>query len=108
MIRLRALMLSLSAVSILSTGCTTPRFLIEAENARTNTHIVLAFEETVYNKHRVHEGFSRYVAPEYKEHDPAMAESADAAAKTLSNEMTSLFPDSRLSVKHTVAQGDLV
>lgn len=108
LIRLRSLKLSLGALSIVSVGCATPRFLIEAENARTNTHIVLAFEETVFNKHRVQEGFSRYVAVEYKEHGSSLTQGADAAAKALNNELTNAFPDSRLSVKRTVAQGDLV
>jgi len=108
MMRLPLRTLSIGALAILSAACSTPRFLIEAENARTNTHIVLAFEETVFNRHRVYEGFSRYVAAEYKEHDPALAEGADAAAKALNNDLTKVFPDSRLNVKRTVAQGDLV
>ena len=108
MMRLPLRTLSIGALAILSAACSTPRFLIEAENARTNTHIVLAFEETVFNKHRVHEGFNRYVAPDYKEHDPTLADGVDAAAKALNNELTNVFPNSRLNVKRTVAQGDLV
>jgi predicted SnoaL-like aldol condensation-catalyzing enzyme len=92
----------------LGCGCSTPRFVIEAENARTNTHIVLAFEETVFNKHRVHEGFNRYVAPEYREHDPRLAENMDDAARKLNYQLTSDWPDSRVIVKRTMAQGDLV
>jgi predicted SnoaL-like aldol condensation-catalyzing enzyme len=92
----------------LSSACSTPRFLIEAENARTNTHIVLAFEETVFNKHHVHEGFNRYVAADYKEHDPALPESADAAERALNDQLSSALPDSRVIVKRTVAQHDLV
>ena len=53
-------------------GCSTPRLLIEAENARTNTHVVLAFEEVVFNKHRVADGFRLYVSEPYKEHDPVL------------------------------------
>jgi predicted SnoaL-like aldol condensation-catalyzing enzyme len=101
-------LLSIGVVAVLSAACSTPRFLIEAENARTNTHIVLAFEETVFNKHRVHEGFDRYVAADYKEHDPMLVDGADAAARALNNQLSTVYPNSRLIVKRTVAQGDLV
>jgi predicted SnoaL-like aldol condensation-catalyzing enzyme len=61
---------------------------------------VLAFEETVFNKHQVKEGFERYVGPSYKQHDPLLADGRDGAIK--------VFPNSRVVVKHTVAQDDLV
>lgn len=96
------------AAATLCGACSTPRFVIEAENARTNTHIVLAFEETVFSKHHVREGFSRYVAPEYKEHDPAFAGGEDEAVRGLTNQLTNEFPDSRVVVKRTVSQRDLV
>jgi predicted SnoaL-like aldol condensation-catalyzing enzyme len=104
--RLPILLLSLGTA--LNSGCSTPRFVIEAENARTNTHIVLAFEETVYNRHRVREGFNRYVSSDYKEHDVSIPAGMDAAAKALGNELTNVLPNSRVIVKRTVAQGDLV
>jgi predicted SnoaL-like aldol condensation-catalyzing enzyme len=98
----------LLAAALLSSACSTPRFVIEAENARTNTHVVLAFEETVFNKHHVHEGFNRYVAADYKEHDPTLPGDADAAARALNNQLTNVLPESRVIVKRTVAQRDLV
>jgi predicted SnoaL-like aldol condensation-catalyzing enzyme len=98
----------LLAAAVLSSACSTPRFVIEAENARTNTHVVLAFEETVFNKHHVHEGFNRYVAPDYREHDPTLPGDVDAVARALNNQLTDVFPDSRVIVKRTVAQRDLV
>jgi predicted SnoaL-like aldol condensation-catalyzing enzyme len=98
----------LAGVAAMSAGCSTPRFVIEAENARTNTHVVLAFEETVYNKHHVHDGFNRYVAAQYKEHDPALPADADAAITALNNELSNALANSRLEVKRTVAQRDLV
>ncbi|HWW21190.1 MAG TPA: ester cyclase [Steroidobacteraceae bacterium] len=106
MTRARVLWLILTAAAV--SGCSTPRFVIEAENARTNTHIVLAFEETVFSKHHVREGFSRYVAPEYKEHDPAFPGGQDEAARGLVDQLTNEYPDSRVVVKRTVAQRDLV
>jgi predicted SnoaL-like aldol condensation-catalyzing enzyme len=107
MARLGTMLITIIA-ALLSVGCSTPRFLIEAENARTNTHIVLAFEETVFNRHHVREGFSRYVAPDYEEHDPTLAEGMDEAARTLSDKLTNDLPDSRVVVQRTVAQRDLV
>jgi predicted SnoaL-like aldol condensation-catalyzing enzyme len=92
----------------LGSACSTPRFVIEAENARTNTHIVLAFEETVFSKHHVREAFSRYVAAEYKEHDPAFPGGEDEAVRGLTNQLTNAFPDSRVDMKRTMAQRDLV
>ena len=50
------------------TGCATSGLLIDAELARTNTHTVLAFEETVFNKHRVRDGFDRYVGAQFRQH----------------------------------------
>ncbi len=81
----------LLAGTLCVSACATPRFLTEAENARTNTHIALAFEETVFNKHRVQEGFSRYVAADYREHDAGLPEA-----------------DSHLIVQRSIAQHDLV
>jgi predicted SnoaL-like aldol condensation-catalyzing enzyme len=106
MVKVRPILLLAS--SLVVSACSTPRFLIEAENARTNTHIALAFEETVFNKHRVSEGFSRYVASEYREHDPTLPDGADAAARALAHEFETRFASSHLVVTRTVAQGDLV
>ena len=102
---LGALMVGAAATT---TGCATSRFLIDAELARTNTHTVLAFEETVFNKHQVKEGFERYVGPSFKQHSPTLPDDKDAAIKALSYLLTNVFPDSRIVVERTVAQGDLV
>jgi predicted SnoaL-like aldol condensation-catalyzing enzyme len=90
------------------TGCATSKFLIDAEVARTNTHTVLAFEETVFNKHRVKEGFERYVGESFKQHSPMLPDDKGAAIKALSHLLTDVFPASRIVVERTVAQGDLV
>jgi predicted SnoaL-like aldol condensation-catalyzing enzyme len=102
---LAALMAGAAAVTA---GCTTSRFLIDAELARTNTHTVLAFEETVYNKHHVKEGFDRYVGPNFKQHNPTLPDDRDAAITALTNLITNVYPGSRIVVERTVAQGDLV
>jgi predicted SnoaL-like aldol condensation-catalyzing enzyme len=91
-----------------TTGCATSRYLIDAEVVRTNTHTVLAFEETVFNKHQVKEGFGRYVGSTFKQHNPMLPDGKDAAIMALSNLLTNVYPGSRKVVKRTVAQGDLV
>jgi predicted SnoaL-like aldol condensation-catalyzing enzyme len=103
-----AIRVLLLASALCVSACATPRFLIEGENARTNTHIVLAFEETVFNKHRVHDGFNRYVADEYREHDPELPDGLEGSAKALDAKLTGPPSDSHLTVKRTVAQRDIV
>jgi len=95
-------------VAAASSGCATSRFLIDAEIVRTNTHTVLAFEETVYNKHQVREGFERYVGPGFRQHSANLPDQRDAAISVLSHLLGSEYPASRLTVERTVAQGDLV
>ena len=89
-------------------ACVPPRFLMEAENARTNTHIALAFEETVFNKHHVREGFSRYVAADYREHDAGLPDGFDGSAKALDMSLSGPLANSHVVVQRSVAQHDLV
>jgi predicted SnoaL-like aldol condensation-catalyzing enzyme len=89
-------------------GCATSRLLIEAEVVRTNTHTVLAFQETVFNKHQVREGFERYVGPGFRQHSPMLPDATPAAIKALSDLLTGVYPTSHMVVERTVAQGDLV
>jgi hypothetical protein len=79
---LAALMVGVAATT---TGCATSRALIDAEVARTNTHTVLAFEETVFNKHQVKEGFERYVGPNCRQHSAMLPDDKVAAIKVLSH-----------------------
>jgi predicted SnoaL-like aldol condensation-catalyzing enzyme len=95
-------------VAASTAGCATSRFLIDAEVSRTNTHTVLAFEETVYNKHQVKQGFDRYVGPGFRQHSGMLPDDREAAIAVLSQLLTSEYPASRLVVERTVAQGDLV
>jgi len=98
----------MAGVAAAASGCATPRFLIDAETARTNTHTVLAFEETVFNKHQVREGFERYVGPGFRQHSAMLPDERDATISVLSHLLNSEYPASRLTVERTVAQGDLV
>ena len=102
---LAALVVGAAAVA---TGCATSGLLIDAEEARTNTHTVLAFEETVFNKHRVRDGFDRYVGAQFTQHSAMLPDDRDATITALSHLLTSEYPASRKIVERTVAQGDLV
>ncbi len=104
----RVLAAFMVGVAASTAGCATSRLLIDAEVARTNTHTVLAFEETVYNKHQVKDGFDRYVGPGFKQHSGMLPDDREAAIRLLSHLLTSEYPASRLLVERTVAQGDLV
>jgi hypothetical protein len=81
MAMLKAIRVLLLAGALSVSACATPRFLMEAENARTNTHVALAFEETVFNRHRVREGFSRYVASTTASMTPSCPRVSTAAPK---------------------------
>ena len=91
-----------------SSGCATSSLLIDAETARTNTHTVLAFEETVFNRHRVEEGFERYVAPDFRQHSAVLPDNREGSISALSRLLSSDYPASRVAVENTVAQADLV
>jgi len=95
-------------VAAATSGCATSRFLLDAEIVRTNTHTVLAFEETVFNKHHVREAFERYVGPGFRQHSALLPDDRDATISVLSHLLGSEYPASRLTVERTVAQGDLV
>ncbi len=104
--RLLALLLAGTAASL--SGCATSSALLEAEESRTNTQTVLAFEETVFNKHRVREGFTRYVGSSFTQHDPQIEDGKEGTIKALSDLLTKVYPNSRVVVKRTVAQRNLV
>ena len=91
-----------------SSGCATSSLLIDAETARTNTHTVLAFEETVFNRHRVEEGFERYVAADFRQHSAALPDNREGSISALRRLLSNDYPASRVAVERTVAQGDLV
>ncbi len=97
----------LAALVALGSGCATTNTALRQELAKSNTQTVLAFEETVYNKHEVQEGFEHNVGPVYQQHNPGTADGRDAAMRALT-QLLARFPNSRLTVRRTIAQGNLV
>jgi predicted SnoaL-like aldol condensation-catalyzing enzyme len=98
----------LALVSGALAACTTTGAVSRAALAQQNTAVVLAFLDTVYNKHEVEQAFRLYVAPQYRQHDPALADGNQAALQSLTRYTHELYPEMRQEVKRTVAQGDLV
>lgn len=89
-------------------ACTTTGAVSRAGVAQQNTAVVLAFLDTVINKHEVEQAFRLYVAAQYQQHDPRVADGTEAAMQALAHYTHELYPELRLEVKRTVAQGDLV
>ncbi len=89
-------------------ACTTTGAVSRAAVAQQNTAVVLAFLDTVINKHEVEQAFKLYVAPQYLQHVPGVGDGTEAAMRALTSYTHELYPELRLEVKRTVAQGDLV
>jgi predicted SnoaL-like aldol condensation-catalyzing enzyme len=102
-----------------ASGCATTA-LLEQELVKTNTQTVLAFEETVFNKHEVQEAFRHYIGEGFIEHDPRLAgtpgrgvgnglgPSAQAAERAYRAVIAQQGPQSRRSFGHSIGQGQLV
>lgn len=97
---------ALAAVGLLA-SCVSNGAL-RAHRAQQNTAVVLAFLDTVFNKHEVDQAFKLYVGASYRQHNPNVADGVDGAVRALTKLTHEVYPDIRQEVKRTVAQGDLV
>lgn len=89
-------------------ACATTGAVTRAAVAQQNTAVVLAFLDTVFNKHEVGQAFKLYVGPDYRQHNPGVADGIDGTAKALTRLTHDVYPEIHQEVKRTVAQGDLV
>src|SRR3974390_1068222 len=89
-------------------ACATTGAVTRAAVAQQNTGVVLAFLDTVFNKHEVEQAFKLYVGPEYRQHNPAIPDGNAAAIEALTRYTKQTYPELRPEAKRTVAQGDLV
>src|SRR5450432_2125290 len=89
-------------------ACTTTGAVFRAGVTQQNTAVVLAFLDTVFNKHEVEQAFKLYVAPQYHQHNPMVADGNEGPMQALTHYTHELYPELRQEVKRTVAQGDLV
>lgn len=101
--------LVLAALVALLAGCaSTERAKADANQlaaVAANRKLVVDFYRTVFIEKRVVEGFERYVAPGYVQHNPSLASGRDAAVKFLTKAVTR---DSISDIKRVIAEGDLV
>ena len=91
------------------TGCASgdrpPADKSRLASTAANKKLVVDFYRTVFIEKRVVEGFERYVAPEYIQHNPLLATGREPAVKFLSTRTTR---ESVTDIKRVVAEGDLV
>jgi predicted SnoaL-like aldol condensation-catalyzing enzyme len=101
--------LALVAVAVLLSGCASgERTQADASrlaSSAANKKLVVDFYRTVFIEKRVVEGFERYVAPGYIQHNPMLATGREPAVKFLS---TLVKRESVTDIKRVVAEGDLV
>lgn len=98
--------LLLAAAVLLGAVAMLVRPVAQAESAG-NKEIVVAFYNTVFNEHRVEEGFAKYVGDRYSQHNPLVP---DGAAPAI-NFFVPYFranPGARSETKRVAADGDLV
>lgn len=112
--RYRILMRAVGVCStiVAASGCATTA-LLEQELTKTNTQTVLAFEETVYNKHEVEQAFEHYVGEGFLEHDAQLAGAARTPDATTAERayralIASEPSDSHRVFARSIAQGELV
>lgn len=92
---------------VAASGCATTAVL-EQELTKTNTQTVLAFEETVFNKHEVPLAFDHYVGPTFVEHFPRLIVDRELAERDYQRLVTQRFRDWRVTIVRTIAQRDFV
>ncbi|MGH8253974.1 MAG: nuclear transport factor 2 family protein [Steroidobacteraceae bacterium] len=100
-------MLAVLAASSLISSCASNGAL-RAMRAQQNAAVVLAFLDTVFNKHEVEQAFRLYVGGSYRQHNPNVPDGVDGAVRALTKYTHELYPQLHQEVKRTVAQGDLV
>jgi predicted SnoaL-like aldol condensation-catalyzing enzyme len=100
----------LVGLAVLLTGCATVD-RSQADASRTtvstamNKKLVVDFYRTVFIEKKVVEGFERFVAPGYIQHNPLLPSGREAAVKFLTSRSSR---ESIADIKRVIAEGDLV
>jgi predicted SnoaL-like aldol condensation-catalyzing enzyme len=104
---------ALVATALLLAGCTsarsdtksTPASAAAAASVAANKKLVVDFYRVTFVDKQVREGFERYVAAEYIQHNPLVPTGREAAVKALTPRVTK---ESIADIKRVIAEGDLV
>lgn len=106
----RNFLLTVGALAVLAmSGCTTVPAAADTQTTLdNNTRVVTGFLNMMFNEHKVAEAFEKYVGPTYTQHNPNVADGKEAAIKGLTFVTTQKYPEMKLEIKRTIAQGNLV
>jgi predicted SnoaL-like aldol condensation-catalyzing enzyme len=89
MLRRGHFLFALAAAALLS-GCADTGVMLRSARAQQHSAVVLAYLDTLHNRHDATQAAHLYLAPAFHDHSPAVTVAG------------------RIEVLHTVAQGDLV
>lgn len=90
---------------VLAAACAAPAAARAPSGTARNRAIVTAFAHRFYDLRDVRGAFDRYVAPDYIQHNPTIADGREAAVRAL--EPIFSAPGSRFAVKRIVVDGDM-
>ena len=79
----------------------------ERNKANALAFYALAFYELAFNRHKVQEAAARYIGKTYLQHNPTVADGAQAFVDAFTPFLKE-NPQSRAAIKRVVAEGDLV
>ncbi|KQN04028.1 MULTISPECIES: nuclear transport factor 2 family protein [unclassified Sphingomonas] len=98
----RMIVAGLAGVAVMTTAVAARPTASETERNRA---IVTAFAEQFYARRDVKGAFDRFVAPDYIQHNPGIADGRDAAVAALADKFAT--PGARFDVKRILVDGDL-
>lgn len=102
-----ALVLALAACATTPNAAQTQTAQTARNTVERNKANVLAFYELTFNRHKVKEAADKYIGSTYIQHNPDVADGAQAFVDAFEPFLKS-HPQSRAEIKRVIAEGDLV